>query len=853
VNAKRPSPGWPVRGSRFLLLAALFGWTALAVSPLLAAAENLLANPSFELGMAGWTAMDSDRGRSRIVPAAARSGALGLLVDDRSAAEGGDLFSERMEAYSGSGYELSFWVQARAGDGLAVYLNFYDAAGIRLHPAEHFQRFAPEPSEGWVRRILPAIAPPGTASMAVRVMSFNHARIEAWLDDFVLREVPLGELSASAGTREMVSLNFPKPDARGAFAEQKLFQPDGHPYRTAIEDWAGARHRTSEVREWQVWLAGEQAKVDGWIARHRDRAEWRAGWWHNFVDPADGSFLVWDESIPGEEAPTVKARSGREVEVTPAIMGGWIYGFRGRHIAMANVSARLGLLTGERRYIDWAAAQLDFYAESYLDWSVENGARMGGQSLEEAIWLIRLVDTARLLLGRVDAERSRNWIERLFRPQAALLDDSFQIIHNIATWHRSASAHVALLAGDQAYWDRQMNGPFGLRQQLRRGVTGDWFWYEQSMGYNDYIMHAVHPLLLLAALLGERDRLLEEAAIVQNLLMAPLAVRFPDGRLPNPADSTSRLRAPSVWFRDGYRVLPTPIGLGQAIGTFSWDTLLDPPERISAAHQGATTASVPAADHGLPVVSSLDMSSSRVAQLKKGRWQVFFHYGQLARSHSQAEALNWSASFDDVMVTDDPGTVGYASPLHRGYFTQGLNHNVPLIDGRGQQPWRTGSLVVFDPENGVMTAEQPDYRCDVRARRTLRIVGDRLVDEVEVELKDTDALAATFGLAFHVKGRALLPRRFQELLPEVFAEGRSAAFSHWSGISMAEFVDDAELEVELEDGTRLGLRFSTPGPFALYHGASPDTPPPATRTGFYLERIERSAEATFTMEIEPAS
>ncbi|AHF91736.1 heparinase [Opitutaceae bacterium TAV5] len=639
---------------------------------------------------------------------------------------------------------------------------------------------------------------------------------------------------------------FPKPFPEKAFPELKVLQPDGSPYRVPQEDWAGARERVAKDAGWKTWLAGEQRQADRWMAHHRDRAEWRAGWWHAFVSPKDGSFLVWTEKIPGEETGTLKSRAGHDVAITPAIMGGWVYVFRGRHIRTANTAAAFFRLTGEERYAEWAAAQLDFYAANYLGWSLQNGARMAGQSLEEAIWLIRLADTARLLRDwkGVTPARWQTWVEKLLRPQATLLNDSYQAIHNIATWHRSASAQVALLLDDGPMWRQAVESQYGLRAQLARGVTTDYFWYEQSMGYNNYIVSAVEPLLTFAGLLGRRDALREEAAIVQNLLLAPLAIRFPDNTLPNPADATSRPRVPSTWLCDGYRVLPTTLGLKQAESVRSWNTLLDPPWKAPGSAE-------------MPPVESRRMDGSRFALLAKGKWQVFLHCGQVGRPHAQDEALNWSASFDGVDVTHDPGTVGYASALHRDYFKRGLTHNVPLINGEGQQPWKPGELREFDAARGVMTAEQPDYRNGALARRTLRIEGARLIDEATVRLKKDgrdgkDGKAGgALGLALHLQGKVTLPADFQPVATAAFSRNRPAAFRYWNDVRSATFENRAEFVVELAGGKRLRVSVATPGRFTVYQGASPDTPRPAQRAGFYIEREGRADEATFTTELSP--
>ncbi|AHF91988.1 heparinase [Opitutaceae bacterium TAV5] len=644
---------------------------------------------------------------------------------------------------------------------------------------------------------------------------------------------------------------FPKPDPSGAFADLKIRQPDGAFIRLPREDWAAARVRVADDPAWREWLSKRQAVTDAWIRKNRDRVEWRAGWSHDFVSPKDGSFLVWTEDIPGEQTHTLRSRSGHEVELTPKIFGGWVMKFREQHLYQITEAARLYRITGDTRYRDWAAGQLDFYAENLQRWPVVNPkgnyARLGCQSLEDAVWLARFVDAVRLLRDEVEPERLKAWCDNLLKPQAGLLDRSFQVIHNIAVWHRASQASVALLTGDEAMWSRVVDGPFGLRAQLRRGVTSDYLWYEQSMGYNDYIVAATYPLFLVAGLLGHGDRLKHEAAVVQNLMLAPLMIRFPHGTLPNPADTTRIPVAPSGWLARGYRVFPTSVGLVRASGNRSWDTLVDPPAEVAS---GAGTAP-DAMTEALPEVRSVSMESSRFALLRSGPWQVFLHYGQINRSHSQAEALNWSASFDGTDVTHDPGTVGYGSPMSNGYYRRGLNHNVPLVDGEGQVPWRRGELLLFDAGRAIVSAAQPDYRPDASARRTLRIEGNKLIDEVSIATRAAEGQtppAMLLGLALHLQGTPLLDSRFQP--DPAFAQGRPEPFGYWRDVRRALFEDEAVIDVRFSPVLTLRVRIATPGRFAIWQGKSPDYPP-GQRSGFYVEKGETGVEATFTTEIFP--
>lgn len=636
---------------------------------------------------------------------------------------------------------------------------------------------------------------------------------------------------------------YDKPDPEQAFAEMKFLQPDGSVYRTPREEWEGARRRVADDPRWTDWAKKKQAEVDAWMARNRDRTTWVAGRGHDFVSPKDGSFLVWTEDVPGEDVPTLKSATGHDVEVTPKIFAAWVDKFRKAHVDMTTEAARLYRLTGDARYAEWAAGQLDFYAENLMKWPLSSEAghpgRLGVMAFNDAVMLTRLLETARLVFDHAGAERRQMWFEKLFKPEAELLETAYKKVHNHTVWERTAQAMIALLYRDETLWRQAVDGELGIRDLLRRGVTGDYLWHEQSVGYNDFVIMALQPLLTFTGLLGEEDRIRKDAAIVQNMMLVTTAIRFPDGTVPNPANSTAIPRAPSGRIRQSYRILPTPLGLARAADTYSWDTLVDPPAEI----EGPRSTD-------LPAVVSRNLESSRFALLREGDWQVFFHYGQLVHAHSQAEALNWSASFGKVVVTRDPGTVGYGSPLANGYFRQGLNHNVPLVGGQGQRPWKRGELLRFDAAESLVSAAQPDYRDGSSARRTLRIEGDTLTDEARVELPEGSA-PRPLGLSLHLQGTALLgDSPFRPVSQADFERGRSEAFRYWTDVRSATFKDRASVDVEFPGGLTLRVEFEHPGEFTLYTGSSPDRPP-ARRAGFYLEAPAGAREATFLTRLRP--
>ena len=631
---------------------------------------------------------------------------------------------------------------------------------------------------------------------------------------------------------------FPKPEAEKQFAELKVYDPLGRPWRSAREDWDGARPRVAEDPVWAEWLRREREAVDRWSRKFQDRVEWLPGWSHDGVSPKDGSRVTWTEKIPFEEAEFFSSPSDPRIEITPKLHAWWVVSFRGRHVEMMQRAARLFRLTGDAVYADWVSGQMSFYADNFLRWEPQrpgHTARLFWQTLTEATNLVKFTEAVRLLGDAVAPDLRERWRRLFFAREVAALNENFQSIHNIATWQRCAVAQVALLFGDEAMWRQALDGPYGLRRQMEQGITSDYLWHEQSLGYNAYVVRAVLSLFTAAGLYGRAGELAPEMAVAENLMLAPLYLRFPNGQLPNPADSGGIGRAPNrELFAETARVFPTTLGLEEAVGMRDWDTLLDPPRPSPRPFV-------------LPPVASRNLESTRMAILKQGRWQVFVHYGQLTRSHSQAEALNYAAFFDETDVTHDPGTVGYGSPLHRGYYTRGLNHNVPLVNGEGQVPAEPGVLESYSAQPARVAVAQPKYRIDARAGRTLAIEGDTLVDRATVE---TTTAPQQLGLALHLQGKVRLPATFQPA--KDLTAGRPEPFGFWRGVKSARSEGRIEFDVEYNKGVTLRVTLEASGPFRIWHGSSPDVPP-TRRESFYLELEGRARSATFTTTFAPVS
>ena len=633
---------------------------------------------------------------------------------------------------------------------------------------------------------------------------------------FIACSLTITGLLLACGAQTVGALDLPDNRLKAKFVDQKELDAHGSPIRLAREDWQGAKTLVASDPGWAKWLASEKLVLDGWMTSSQDRAEWLAGWYHDFVDTGSGMPLRWTAAIPATLASPQATQSKTD--------GAWIAIFRDNNIQKTLAAARFYRLTGDAHYAEWAARQLDFYAANYSNWPVQRRqgySQMMGQALDEATVSMNLLDAARLLGTYADGRRQRTWKNDLFGPIYANLEKSYWGKNNISVWLRSAMASIGIYVGDGTLVNRALADDTGLLQLLESCVTNDFIWFEGSLAYNDYVVAAIIPLLQQSSLTtGYSPQLQRIALIAGDMMLAPLYLRFDDGYTPTPSDSIGRRKAPNLGLLESARrVMPTRIGTYQAASRYSWERLLDP------------IASDPPAPP-LPATSSVSLEASRMAFIRSGSWQVFFHYGQLTANHAQAEALTYELVYDSTPISVDPGTVTYGSYLHQQYFTQPAANNVPMANDLGQEGWSAGRLISFQPGRARVVAEQGQYRNDVGATRDLRIEKNSFVDELTV-IPDSKPPGSTVGSVVNFNCQPDLSD-FQTAIPTAKELPAMNGFQFWT--SVRKIVANNSLAIDMGcAGKKFRVRWTVPGDFYVLTGNVPDSAQGKLRTGFYLK------------------
>lgn len=165
----------------------------LKITPFIASGPggSLLRNGNFEMGAWGWELPKNGMGSLSTERAA--SGQTSLKISDADKQGGSNVTSGRASLQPQTRYMLRGKVFHATGQGVGLYIKFFDANHQLLNSAEANGNIAPVGTTPvivgrWENFAFPFQTPPGTASAQVWIHSFNAAESELFLDDLEIVE-----------------------------------------------------------------------------------------------------------------------------------------------------------------------------------------------------------------------------------------------------------------------------------------------------------------------------------------------------------------------------------------------------------------------------------------------------------------------------------------------------------------------------------------------------------------------------------------------------------------------------------------------------------------------------------------
>ena len=502
--------------------------------------------------------------------------------------------------------------------------------------------------------------------------------------------------------------------------------------------------------------------ADGWLSKTPDFPDRGGQWWHWYTCKKCGARLK-------TKSPTEHACPD-----CGEVYSGWPYDdvvLDRLHNALAGAIRDLGLMyvfTGKDAYAAKAREILMGYAERYLNYPLHNihgepkrgGGHVGPQSLDESTWLIPVAQGFDCVYDTLSEGDIKFIAEKMLLPAAELIHDHQWGIHNICCWHDSAYGLVGLTLANEQLAGDAISGPKGFRAQIEEGVTDDGFWYESAWGYHFYTMMALQPLAIAARNVGI-DLYTER---YKSMYDAPLAFMGPGGVLPAFNDSgTANVLGYGAMYEVAYARWGDPRHLLPIMrtGRKSLETLLFGAKLGEAEEFELGSRVFPAA--GYVILRSGEVGAGAERHLPEN--YLAFDYGPHGGGHGHPDKLGFVLYGKRALLAEDPGCIAYGNPAHGGWFRQTVSHSTVVVNGESQKPC-TGTLqfAAFGDDISLCSARADDAYPGVKLRRTLALIGDRVIDVFLCEAEEE----ATFDWVYHNRGilETSLPLAGLDAIPE---------------------------------------------------------------------------------------
>lgn len=555
---------------------------------------------------------------------------------------------------------------------------------------------------------------------------------------------------------------------------------------------------------------------------HDDPA-WVSGWAHNFNCEACGTLLPYDRALAKGDPYTASFTCPNcdRVMQGEKYTEAWVY-YNRYETASDLESVAVCALLGDEGAKKFIADFIDFYAEHYESFPIHglSGGKLMGQILDEAVFCLFTLRALYPCLPLYSEAQKRLWYEKLFSPMAALIDAAEENghIHNHVLWNKCAVAAVGLCFGDKALYSHAMEDDYGVRHQLREGLTADGLWYECGTTYHYYAMNAASELCALLADACPTDPLLPllAKACEMPFTLSCDGIHFPtlnDGWYPVTYDGERARTVHVAW-----ATAPTA-ELERQIGTIRSHTpavFAEPYALLLDLKAPPTPLCKEAKADSAPLV----YPSCKLAVIR-APFHAILKSGVLSSGHKHADCLSVVIS----PFSDDLGTAGYGNPLYRSWYATAASHTTVTVDGRQGPKIETVLPNHVEAIEGGVKATVDSWPDVLSATRTLAAEGDTLLDVTEIACEEE---GHTVDWLFHGNGEVST----NAALGESVILGTDFGYQHFEDAKR--LLCDGPLTLSFSlDGETLTLQTDVQG-MEVFLAKSPDNPAHRYRTVLVL-------------------
>jgi len=606
-----------------------------------------------------------------------------------------------------------------------------------------------------------------------------------------------------------------------------------------IATWLESRDSfvDDESREWASIAADEIIQRAELIVDSRPEIPQQGGNWTHYFVCDDGSHLEYDSNrsdsfwCPSEQA----WYTGEKYTSS------WI-AYRHEELISNGLDLAISFrLTNDSDFATAAEHFLIEYAELYPQLELRNKrnqstgdvGRLTTQSLDEAVLMIDFAWMYDLISETID-EIDRSLIEdQLLRPGISTLqhegNQKKDSRLNFYTWHNAAKMMVGVAVDEPSFIDEALNGSSGFVHQLTYSVLDDGLWYEGSLAYHNYSLHAMLYILEAGRSIGldlynfsVMSPESNQSRTIKQMFLSPIDMLRPDGAFPRMNDDIRGIKmydmlriyelANMVWNDSVFDwALQKAIQTGPRTG---WSSLFWGRNVSSSAVEP----------------ESRYYSDSGIGILRTESGYLMLDYGPHGGWHGHEDKLTFELFSMGEERFIDAGVTYYSLPISSQYFRSTLGHSTLMVNGVNQLE-AEGELVDFQSfsEGGMISAKVVNISTGVNATRTMILVelgsdGVLLIDILEA----FSNVSKNYSSILHGVGDFSLD---EDVLFEPVGNLTDSPWSYLSNCSRANLSDDLTFNWTLSDNSSVDVFIPfIPENRSIFLAEAPNNPPVDTHS-----------------------
>ncbi len=322
---------------------------------------------------------------------------------------------------------------------------------------------------------------------------------------------------------------------------------------------------------------------------------------------------------------------------------------------------------------------------------VSGGGHIKEQSLSEASLMIdSIVPACDLIWSSMSPAERKQVGEHLIRPMLANLERAPRGKSNWQSFHNAAMFAGGALIGEARWMRRSIfHKTNGFLFQMKRCVSAEGMWFENSWGYHLYTLRA----LTAHAEYARRVSIdLWHQGPLQLMVELPIAYTMPDGSLPRFGDDVnSRVSYRTGFIQAARPIFESPLLDRMSQGPASWQSIL---------HGNKIGSILPMDQGGSRLFPGAGHAILR-SPGKKGLCSVTT-FGSFGGFHGHFDKLSFVLFAYGNEFGVDPGRArsqAYRLPVHKLWYRGTIAHNAVVVDGKSQRG-TSGKLLLFQKTPG---------------------------------------------------------------------------------------------------------------------------------------------------------